>query len=89
MSAIQASLMRIKLEKPAKRKGIKQPHKKSTDTLIKLLLSEPFLYRKDITIITKNIDINEPSNKSTNYLINAIDKYEISKKLQELNQNNI
>ena len=89
MSAIQASLMRKKLEKPAKRKGIKQPHKKSTDTLIKLLLSEPFLYRKDITIIAKNIDINKPSNKSTNYLINAIDKYEISKKLQELNLNNI
>ena len=89
MSAIQASLMRKKLEKPAKRKGIKQPHKKSTDTLIKLSLSEPFLYRKDITIIAKNIDINEPSNKSTNYLINAIDKYEISKKLQELNLNNI
>ena len=89
MSAIQASLMRKKLEKPAKRKGIKQPHKKSTDTLIKLSLSGPFLYRKDINIIAENITIREPSNKSTNYLINAIGKYEISKKLQELNLNNI
>ena len=89
MSLIQALLMRKKLEKSAKHKDIKQPHKKSTDTLIKLLLSEPLLYRKDINIIAKNISIREPSNKSTNYLINAIGKYEISKKLQELNLNNI
>ena len=55
-----------------------------TDTLIKLLYSLPYLYRKDINIIAENIGINKPHNKSIDYLITVIDRYEAGNKLIEL-----
>ena len=75
---------REKLEKIAKRKGIKGPHTMSTETLIKLLYSLPYLYRKDINIIAENIGINKPHNKTIDYLITVIDRYEAVNKLIEL-----
>ena len=80
---------RIKLEKLARKKGTNNYCNLSTDALIKLLRTEPFLYRKEINIIPENLGVNDPRTKSTSYLVNIIEKYEISQKLTELDLNSI
>ena len=80
---------RIKLEKLARKKGTNNYRNLSTDALIKLLRTEPFLYRKEINIIPENLGVNDPRTKSTSYLVNIIEKYEISQKLTELDLNSI
>ena len=75
--------------KLARKKGITNYHNLSTDALIKLLCSAPFLYRKYINIVVENLGVNDPITKSTSYLVNIIEKYETSKKLTELGLNNI
>ena len=74
--------------KLARKKGITNYHNLSTDALIKLLCSAPFLYRKYINIVVENLGVNDPITKSTSYLVSIIEKYETSKKLTELGLNN-
>ena len=44
---------RIKLEKLALKKGIKQPHEKNTESLVELILKNNSLNRKELIIIAK------------------------------------
>ena len=61
---------RIKLEKLALKKGIKQPHEKNTESLVELILKNNSLNRKELIIIAKCLDIKKPHKLSTNSLIN-------------------
>ena len=61
---------RIKLEKLALKKGIKQPHEKTTESLVELILKNNSLNRKELIIIAKWLDIKKPQKLSTNSLIN-------------------
>ena len=49
-----------KIRKISKKKCITNYCNLSTDALIKLLRSEPFLYRKEINIIPENLSVNDP-----------------------------
>ena len=77
------------LIKLAKRKEINMQSERSNATLIKSLLCLPFLYRKDINTIVKSISTINPSNKTTSFLLNIIDKYLINDKLVKLGFNKI
>ena len=61
---------RIKLEKLALKKGIKQPHEKTTESFVELILKNNSLNRKELIIIAKWLDIKKPHKLSTNSLIN-------------------
>ena len=76
---------RVSLENLAIEKGITEPHEKTTESLIKLLLSKYLLYRKELTIIAKNLSIKKPNKLSSNVLVNI--NYLTVKKLEELGLN--
>ena len=45
----------------ALKKGSTNAHEKTTETLIELLLSNHLLYRKELIIIAKQLDIKSPN----------------------------
>ena len=80
---------RVSLENLAIKKGIIQPHEKTTESLIKLLLSNYLLYRKELNIIAKNLNIQKPNKLSSNKLLNIFKNYLTIKKLEELGLNTL
>ena len=76
-----------KLIKSVKRKMIALEGDRSTPTLIKLLFSLPYLYRKDINIIIKSISNIDPDNEGTSFLLDTIDNYLINDELNKLGFN--
>ena len=77
------------LENLAIKKGITEPHKKTTESLIRLLLSNHLLYRKELNIIAKNLNIKKLNKLSSNELINIFKNYLAIKKLEELGLNTL
>ena len=77
------------LENLAIQKGITELHKKTTELLIKLLLSNYLLYRKKLNIIAKNLKIKKPNKLSSNELVNIFKNYLTIKKLEELDLNTL
>ena len=80
---------RVTLENLAVKKGITEPHEKTTESLIKLLLSKYLLDRKELTIIVKNLSIKKPNKLSSNELVNIFKNYLTVKKLEELGLNTL
>ena len=80
---------RVTLENLAVKKGITEPREKTTESLIKLLLSKYLLYRKELTIIAKNLSIKKPNKLSSNELVNIFKNYLTVKKLEELGLNTL
>ena len=77
----------IKLVK--KKKMIVIDGDRSIPSLIKLLFSLPYLYRKDINTIVKSISNLDPSNNNTTYLLNTTDNYSINDELTKLGFNKL
>ena len=80
---------RVSLENLAIKKGITDPHEKTTESLIKLLLSKCLLYRKELTIIEKKLSIKKLNKLSSNELVNIFENYLTVKKLEELGLNTL
>ena len=80
---------RVSLENLAMKKGITEPHEKTTESLIKLLLSQYLLYRKELTIIEKKLSIKKLNKLSSNELVNIFKNYLTVKKLEELGLNTL
>ena len=72
---------RVKLENLALKKGIKQPHEKTTESLIELILKNDSLNRKELIIIEKNLNTKKSHKLSTNSLINLLRAFLIKKEL--------
>ena len=53
---------RVKLENLAFRKGIKQPHEQTSETLAELLLLNHLLNKKELNILAKNLYMKKPHN---------------------------
>ena len=78
---------RVKLENLALKKGIKQPHEKTTESLIELILKNDSLNRKELIIIEKNLNTKKSHKSSTNSLINLLRAFLIKKELNDLGLN--
>ena len=78
---------RVKLENLALKKGIKQPHEKTTESLIELILKNDSLNRKELIIIEKNLNTKKSHKLSTNSLINLLRAFLIKKELSDLGLN--
>ena len=64
----------------AKRRGIKDAHKTTTDTLIKVLHAKKYLLRKDYNAIAENRRFTDPQKMSTSDLLNALSRYDSKRK---------
>ena len=64
----------------AKRKGIKDAHKMSTYTLIKVVHAKKHLFRKDYNAIAEKTAFTEPQKMSTSDLLNALSRYDSRRK---------
>ena len=78
----------------ANRRGIKDAHKLSTDTLIKVLHAKKYLFRKDYNAIAENRGFTDPQKMSTSDLLNALSRnyskrksYAIRRKLRKVGLN--
>ena len=80
---------RMRLENLASKKGITNAHEKTTETLIESLLSNYLLYRRELNIIARCLDIKSPNKISTNELLYILKKYLVVKKLEDLNLNKL
>ena len=80
---------RVRLENLASKKGVMNAHEKTTESLIELLLSGYLLYRRELNIIARCLDIKSPSKLSTNELLYILRKYLVVKKLEDLNLNKL
>ena len=76
---------RVKLENLALKKGIKQPHEKTTESLSELILKDDSLNRKELNIIAKNVKIKKCHKLSINSLLNLLRDFLIKKELNDLN----
>ena len=73
---------RVRLENLAIKKGITEPHEKTTESLIELLLSNYLLHGRELIIIAKNLSIKKPNKLSSNKLLNIFRNYLTAKKLK-------
>ena len=80
---------RVRLENLAIKKGIIQPHEKTTESLIELLLLNYLLNKRQLNIIAGNLDIKKPNKLSSNELVNIFKNYLTVKKLEELGLNTL
>ena len=64
-------------------------HEKTAESLVDILLSDYFLYRRELSIIARCLDIKSPSKLSTNELLYILRKYLVVKKLEDLNLNKL
>ena len=71
----KTSRMHNKIIKLVKKKKIVIDGDRSIPSLIKLLFSLPYLYKKDINTIVKSISNLDPSNNNATYLLNTTDNY--------------
>ena len=77
------------MQRLALKKGITNAHEKTTGTLIELLLSNHLLYRKELIITAKLLDIKSPNKLSSNKLLNVFRNYFLVKKLNHLGLNKV
>ena len=80
---------RVRLENLASKKGIMNAHEKTAESLVDILLSDYFLYRRELSIIARCLDIKSPKKLSTNELLYILRKYLVVKKLEDLNLNKL
>ena len=80
---------KARLENLAPKKGIANTYEKTTGSLIKLLLSNYLLYRRELNIIAKCLYIKSQSKIFTNELLYILRKYLVVKKLEDLNLNKL
>ena len=80
---------RIRLEHLALKKGITNPHEMTTESLIELLLSDYLLYRRELNIIARNLDIKSPNKLSSNKLMSILRNHFLVKKLNDLGLNKL
>ena len=80
---------RVRLENLAIKKGITEPHEKTTESLIELLLLNYLSYRRELIIIAKNLNIKKPNKLSSNKLLNIFRNYLTVKKLEKLGLNTL
>ena len=80
---------RVKLENLAFKKGIKQPHEKTSETLAELLLLNHLLNKKELNIIAKKLYIKKSHKLSLNSLINLFRQFLVTKKLNDLGLNKL
>ena len=80
---------RVTLENLASKKGIMNAHEKTPESLVDILLSDYFLYRRELSITARCLDIKSPSKLSTNELLYILRKYLVVKKLEDLNLNKL
>ena len=80
---------RVKLENLALKKGITQPHEKTSETLAELLLLNELLTKKELNIIAKNLDIKKPHRITSNSLLNLLRDFLVNKRLNNLGLNKL
>ena len=80
---------RLKLENLAFKKGIIQPHEKTTETLVELLLLNNLLNKRELNIIARNLDIKKIHKLPSNSLINLFRQFLVAKKLNDLGLNKL
>ena len=80
---------RVKLENLALKKGIKQPHEKTTESLSELILKDDSLNRKELNITAKNLKIKKRHKLWINSLLNLLRDFLIKKELHDLNLNKL
>ena len=80
---------RIRLEHLGLKKGITNPHEMTTESLIELLLSDYLLYRRELNIIARNLDIKSPNKLSSNKLMSILRNHFLVKKLNDLGLNKL
>ena len=80
---------RIRLEHLALKKGITNPHEMTTESLIELLLSDYLLYRRELNIIARNVDIKSPNKLSSNKSMSLLRNHFLVKKLNDLGLNKL
>ena len=62
--------------------------KKTTETLIELLLTNHKFNRKELNIIASNLDIKKPHRKNLGIIMNAFNRFRVDRKLNELGLTN-
>ena len=80
---------RVKLENLALKKGIKQPHEKTTESLSELILKDDSLNRKELNITAKNLKIKKRHKLWINSSLNLLRDFLIKKELHDLNLNKL
>ena len=80
---------RLKLENLTLKKGIKQPHEKTTESLSELILKDDSLNRKELNITAKNLKIKKRHKLWINLLLNLLRDFLIKKELHDLNLNKL
>ena len=80
---------RLKLENLTLKKGIKQPHEKTTESLSELILKDDSLNRKELNITAKNLKIKKCHKLWINLLLNLLRDFLIKKELHDLNLNKL
>ena len=80
---------RVKLENLALKKGIIQPHEKTSEVLVELLLLNELLNKIELNITTRNLNIKKPHNLSPNSLINLFRHFLTTKKLEDFGLNKL
>ena len=80
---------RVKLENLALKKGITQPHEKTSETLAELLLLNELLTKKELNIIARNLDIKKPHRITSNSLLNLLRDFLVNKRLNDLGLNKL
>ena len=80
---------RVKLKNLALKKGITQPHEKTSETLAELLLLNELLTKKELNIIARNLDIKKPHRITSNSLLNLLRDFLVNKRLNNLGLNKL
>ena len=80
---------RVKLENLALKKGIIQPHEKTSEALVELLLLNELLNKRELNIIARNLSIKKPHNLSSKSLINLFTHFLTTKKLEDFGLNKL
>ena len=80
---------RVKLENLNFKKGIKQPHQTTTESLTELILKNDSLNKKELIIIAKNLTIKKSNKLTTNSLIDLLRDFLIKKELNDLGLNKL
>ena len=81
--------IRVKLENLARKKGITQPHGKTSETLAELLLLNELLTKKELNIIPRNLSIKKHHRSTSNSLLNLLRNFLVNKRLNDLGLNKL
>ena len=75
---------RVRLENLALKKGVKQPHEKTSESLSELILKDDSLNKKELIIIAKNLKIKKSHKLSIDSLLNLLRDFLIKRELNDL-----